>query len=181
MGFVIQKFMEWKIQAQSLSNSFPDNVSSIYRRSHDLIIGGSIATINFTRSFPPFLPTLLSFLFFFSLVFRWSRKRARKNFSRNGKNVVRQTQGTSKLPRGFVTKQRGGNFCGWLCGINEKSRRWSKDEDLNFFFFVWQKENMEEKANDEFLDLIIIERIAKCFDRRSIIFSGGEIWNILNF
>lgn len=40
---------------------------------------------------------------------------------------------------------------------------------------------MEEKANDEFLDLRIIERIAKCFDRRSIIFLGGEIWNILNF
>lgn len=69
MGFVIQKFMEWKIQAQSLSNSFPDNVSSIYRRSHDLIIGGSIATINFTRSFPPFLSTLFSFLLFFSLLF----------------------------------------------------------------------------------------------------------------
>lgn len=148
MGFVIQKFMEWKIQAQSLSNSFPDNVSSIYRRSHDLIIGGSIATINFTRSFPPFLPTLFSFLLFFSLLFprfRWSRKRARKNFSRNGKNVVRQTQGTSKLPRGFVTKQRGGNFCGWLCGINEKSRRWSKDEDLNFFFLIERKYGRESK------------------------------------
>lgn len=180
MGFVIQKFMEWKIQAQSLSNSFPDNVSSIYRRSHDLIIGGSIATINFTRSFPPFLPTLLSFLFFFpSFSVGPGNELERISLEMEKTSFDRHKEQASY--RGFVTKQRGGNFCGWLCGINEKSRRWSKDEDLNFFFFVWQKENMEEKANDEFLDLIIIERIAKCFDRRSIIFSGGEIWNILNF
>lgn len=144
MGFVIQKFMEWKIQAQSLSNSFPDNVSSIYRRSHDLIIGGSIATINFTRSFPPFLPTLLSFLFFFpSFSVDPGNELERISLEMEKTSFDRHKEQASY--RGFVTKQRGGNFCGWLCGINEKSRRWSKDEDLNFFFLIERKYGRESK------------------------------------
>lgn len=150
--------------------SFSNNVSSIYRRSHDLIIGGSIATINSTRSFPPFHPVPLSFLFS-PPRFRYAPETSLKEFLSKWKKrrSTDEEQGSYRVCNG-CSKQRRGDFCGWLCGINEKSRWWSKDKDLNFLFFFcfvrWKvvsmkfdkkKNNMEEKECDEFLDFIIIE------------------------
>lgn len=151
--------------------SFSNNVSSIYRRSHDLIIGGSIATINSTRSFPPLYTPFPSHFFFPLLVFVTPRKRAWKNFSRNGKNVVRRTR--NKEVTGFVTVARnsgGGTSAADCAGLmkNHGDDQRIRISIFCFFFvlydgklFRWssikKKNNMEEKECDEFLDFIIIE------------------------